>query len=560
MGSSAAPFLPSSGGQIGAFPTFPAPLLVNEDGLVAAVAAFPPLAAFGFGTFCPDDQPQQQLFIHTDEQQHQFIPIPGPFLDDVPFARFGGDENQMLVNMACGTFLTDSVEQNFFHSTHSTNATFIPPINQDPAMFVSTDRSVIAPHSLAAIQLEELTKIEKIEEDSKSLVYPSSTRRGHPTQRGGMRRRVTERVGRSKIGRNSNPSAVTTPNNALNCDEKFKEEIHLQQQLLEQLDPTTISDASKLMLPSTTVPSEYSTSGIIVPEEPKRCAQCAGDIRDRTMLAVGIGTPEFFHCECLKCCECADVLENVPKCYVRAERTYCAECYAKNFGICCAMCERRIASTDWVRRAREFVYHLACFKCEHCKRQLVTGDKFSLDDAHRPPPAIPRLLCSPHYSELVLGEQSNPKQKAKRVRTTFGEDQLAVLQQYFKVDSNPDGADLERIASKTGLTKRVTQVWFQNSRARQKKYHGHAPCRKSAVVPGGGVASSSASASIASGMDMCLGDCRSATLTPSSSSSNGAHTAGQSPILFGRGGSTGSESDGFRQLLVGPTSPSATSG
>lgn len=48
-----------------------------------------------------------------------------------------------------------------------------------------------------------------------------------------------------------------------------------------------------------------------------------------------------------------------------------------------------------------------------------------------------------------------------------------MLQANFQLDSNPDGQDLERIASVTGLSKRVTQVWFQNSRARQKK-HIHA--------------------------------------------------------------------------------------
>lgn len=62
------------------------------------------------------------------------------------------------------------------------------------------------------------------------------------------------------------------------------------------------------------------------------------------------------------------------------------------------------------------------------------------------------------------------KNKAKRVRTTFTEEQLQVLQANFQLDSNPDGQDLERIAQITGLSKRVTQVWFQNSRARQKKH------------------------------------------------------------------------------------------
>uniref|UniRef100_A0A914WE12 LIM/homeobox protein Awh n=1 Tax=Plectus sambesii TaxID=2011161 RepID=A0A914WE12_9BILA len=153
---------------------------------------------------------------------------------------------------------------------------------------------------------------------------------------------------------------------------------------------------------------------------------------------------------------------------VRVSRTNSYACTRtdcqRQFGTKCASCRRLIQPTDWVRRARHFVYHLACFSCDQCKRQLSTGEEFALQDC--------RLLCKQHYMELIDGDGGKglQKQKAKRVRTTFAEEQLAVLQTHFQIDSNPDGADLERIASMTGLSKRVTQVWFQNSRARQKKY------------------------------------------------------------------------------------------
>ncbi|VDK84999.1 unnamed protein product [Litomosoides sigmodontis] len=136
----------------------------------------------------------------------------------------------------------------------------------------------------------------------------------------------------------------------------------------------------------------------------------------------------------------------------------------RQFGAKCSSCQRSIHSTDWVRRARNFVYHLACFACDQCKRQLSTGEEFALQDC--------RLLCKQHYIELIEGECGQQKTKTKRIRTTFADEQLAVLQTHFQIDSNPDGADLERIATITGLSKRVTQVWFQNSRARQKKYQG----------------------------------------------------------------------------------------
>lgn len=175
----------------------------------------------------------------------------------------------------------------------------------------------------------------------------------------------------------------------------------------------------------------------------------------------------------------------------------------RSFGAKCSKCCRGISSSDWVRKAREQVYHLACFACDACGRQLSTGEQFALHED--------RVLCKPHYLETLDGGsissdgnslfyfqaifilllsnliiENSPlnvvvpsdgcdsegyhKSKAKRVRTTFTEEQLQVLQANFQLDSNPDGQDLERIAQVTGLSKRVTQVWFQNSRARQKKH------------------------------------------------------------------------------------------
>uniref|UniRef100_A0A182TJ38 LIM/homeobox protein Awh n=1 Tax=Anopheles melas TaxID=34690 RepID=A0A182TJ38_9DIPT len=144
----------------------------------------------------------------------------------------------------------------------------------------------------------------------------------------------------------------------------------------------------------------------------------------------------------------------------------------RRFGTKCARCSRTISATDWVRRARDLIFHLACFACDSCGRQLSTGEQFALVDD--------KVLCKTHYSEMfdcgtssddgceADGYQKN--NKTKRVRTTFTEEQLQILQANFNIDSNPDGQDLERIASVTGLSKRVTQVWFQNSRARQKKH------------------------------------------------------------------------------------------
>lgn len=57
----------------------------------------------------------------------------------------------------------------------------------------------------------------------------------------------------------------------------------------------------------------------------------------------------------------------------------------------------------------------------------------------------------------------------KRLRTTILPEQLDFLYQKYQQESNPSRKMLESIARDVGLKKRVVQVWFQNTRARERK-------------------------------------------------------------------------------------------
>ncbi|XP_028307221.1 zinc finger homeobox protein 3-like isoform X2 [Gouania willdenowi] len=61
------------------------------------------------------------------------------------------------------------------------------------------------------------------------------------------------------------------------------------------------------------------------------------------------------------------------------------------------------------------------------------------------------------------------QRRDKRQRTTITPEQLEVLYQRYSLDSNPTRGVLESIARDVGLARRVVQVWFQNTRARERK-------------------------------------------------------------------------------------------
>ncbi|XP_042881183.1 LIM/homeobox protein Lhx9-like isoform X1 [Penaeus japonicus] len=73
--------------------------------------------------------------------------------------------------------------------------------------------------------------------------------------------------------------------------------------------------------------------------------------------------------------------------------------------------------------------------------------------------------------EGVYGPMGTPCQsvRTKRIRTSFKHHQLRTMKAYFALNHNPDAKDLKQLSQKTGLSKRVLQVWFQNARAKWRR-------------------------------------------------------------------------------------------
>jgi len=54
--------------------------------------------------------------------------------------------------------------------------------------------------------------------------------------------------------------------------------------------------------------------------------------------------------------------------------------WRRRFGTKCGGCGQGISPNDLVRRARQSVYHLKCFICSVCRKQLSTGEQLYVVD------------------------------------------------------------------------------------------------------------------------------------------------------------------------------------
>ena len=79
------------------------------------------------------------------------------------------------------------------------------------------------------------------------------------------------------------------------------------------------------------------------------------------------------------------------------------------------------------------------------------------------------LYTSKHKLEDDSDDLEDDQPKDKRLRTTILPEQLDYLYLKYQFDCNPSRKQLEAIAHEVALKKRVVQVWFQNTRARERK-------------------------------------------------------------------------------------------
>ncbi|KAK6629381.1 hypothetical protein RUM43_003198 [Polyplax serrata] len=88
------------------------------------------------------------------------------------------------------------------------------------------------------------------------------------------------------------------------------------------------------------------------------------------------------------------------------------------------------------------------------------------------PSELSSSMESISYDGGIPGPQASQNQqntRTKRMRTSFKHHQLRTMKSYFAINQNPDAKDLKQLAQKTGLSKRVLQVWFQNARAKWRR-------------------------------------------------------------------------------------------
>nr|BAG60518.1 unnamed protein product [Homo sapiens] len=224
------------------------------------------------------------------------------------------------------------------------------------------------------------------------------------------------------------------------------------------------------------------------------CAGCKRPILDRFLLNV---LDRAWHVKCVQCCECKCNLTE--KCFSREGKLYCKNDFFRCFGTKCAGCAQGISPSDLVRRARSKVFHLNCFTCMMCNKQLSTGEELYIIDENKfvckedylsnssvakenslhsdPSQDDAKDSESANVSDKEAGSNENDDQnlgaKRRGPRTTIKAKQLETLKAAFAATPKPTRHIREQLAQETGLNMRVIQVRPRRASPSHRGPHCH---------------------------------------------------------------------------------------
>lgn len=209
----------------------------------------------------------------------------------------------------------------------------------------------------------------------------------------------------------------------------------------------------------------------------QQCAGCELPISDKFLLKV---LDRVWHVKCVHCYDCKCALTN--KCFSREGKLFCKNDFYRRYGTKCAGCCLGISPNDMVRRAKHLVFHVKCFNCSSCNRQILTGDELYYVGESK-------FVCKEDYYQSRLPSKHSDSDseekdlsygldedldvalgtKRRGPRTTIKAKQLEALKATFAATPKPSRNIREKLAQETGLNMRVIQVWFQNRRSKERR-------------------------------------------------------------------------------------------
>ncbi|XP_015781260.1 insulin gene enhancer protein ISL-1 [Tetranychus urticae] len=162
------------------------------------------------------------------------------------------------------------------------------------------------------------------------------------------------------------------------------------------------------------------------------CEGCGQPIKDRFLDKI---LDRAWHTYCVVCFDCKSELTE--KCYSREGKLFCKQDFFKRFGKKCARCSQAIFPEDYVRWARNSVYHIRCFTCVDCHKELLTGDELYIINEDQ-------LFCKRDY--LASSQQSHVKDELMQPELSMSPPDSMSLNQS---DLSMNQSDLSTLPSST---------------------------------------------------------------------------------------------------------------